>query len=143
MKITIDLNVVLDVVQNRAPHYTDSADVLSRARTGEMAGVLPAHAITTIYYLVAKARDRAAADSAIEMLLEHFDIIPADKRTFQAARQLKFRDFEDSVVAAMAQASACDYIVTRNVQDFAGSPVPALTPADFLALLPQVPAAQP
>ena len=49
MKITLDLNVVLDVVQNRAPHYQDSAEVLSRARTGEFAVVLPSHAVTTLY----------------------------------------------------------------------------------------------
>ena len=49
MKITLDLNVVLDVVQNRAPYYQDSAEVLSRARTGEFAVVLPSHAVTTLY----------------------------------------------------------------------------------------------
>ena len=32
MKIAVDLNVVLDVVQNRAPHYQDSAEVISRDR---------------------------------------------------------------------------------------------------------------
>lgn len=30
MKVLFDLNVLLDVVQNRAPHYEDSAKVLSR-----------------------------------------------------------------------------------------------------------------
>ena len=137
MKITLDLNVVLDVVQDRAPHYAASAEIMSRARTGELEAVLPAHAITTIYYLVARASGRSTADSAVDMLLQHFDIGPADKGIFQAARRLRFRDFEDSVVAAIAQASACDYIVTRNVRDFAGSPVSALAPIDFLALLPQ------
>ena len=45
-------------------------------------------------------------------------------------------DFEDCVVAASAEAASCDHIVTRNVADFAGSPVPALPPAEFLTLLP-------
>ena len=48
MKITLDLNVVLDVVQNRAPHYQDSAEVLSRVRAGEITAVLPGHAVTTL-----------------------------------------------------------------------------------------------
>jgi hypothetical protein len=43
VKIIIDLNVVLDVVQHRGAHYAASADVLSRARTGETEAVLPAH----------------------------------------------------------------------------------------------------
>jgi hypothetical protein len=49
---------------------------------------------------------------------------------------LTFADFEDAVVASVAEAAKSDYVVTRNVSDFTGSPVPALTPTDFLALLP-------
>jgi len=36
-------------------------------------------------------------------------------------------------VASLAQASQCDHVVTRNVPDFGGSPVPAITPTDFLS----------
>jgi hypothetical protein len=52
-------------------------------------------------------------------------------------------DFEDSVVAAVAAAAGCDYIVTRNVRDFTGSPVLAVTPAEFLKVLPASPADEP
>jgi hypothetical protein len=62
MKITVDLNIVLDVVQNRQPHYRDSAGVLSRARTGEISAILPGHAVTTLYYVLAKAAGSAKAD---------------------------------------------------------------------------------
>ncbi len=48
MKITVDLNVLLDVAQNRLPHYHASEEVLHRARTGEYEAVLPGHAITTL-----------------------------------------------------------------------------------------------
>jgi hypothetical protein len=81
----------------------------------------------------------STADSTVDMLLRHFNIAAADARVFEAGRLLAVSDFEDAVVAAMAQAGACDYIVTRNVQDFTGSPVPAITPMDFLALLLQLP----
>jgi predicted nucleic acid-binding protein len=42
-------------------------------------------------------------------------------------------DFEDAVIAAVAQREGADYIVTRNTKDFIASPVPAITPEDFLA----------
>ena len=38
MKVLLDLNVLLDVIQNRQPHYADSARVLSAARSGEFDG---------------------------------------------------------------------------------------------------------
>jgi hypothetical protein len=48
-------------------------------------------------------------------------------------------DFEDAVVAVVAETTGSRYIVTRNVDGFVQSPVPAITPADlleFLALTP-------
>ncbi len=132
MKITVDLNVLLDVAQNRQPFYQSSEEVLHRARDGEYASVLPAHALTTLHYIVEKWSGTNLADETIDGLLTDFAIQPADKTTFQRARQLKLKDFEDTVVAAIAEATASDYIVTRNVDDFAGSPVPAIAPLEFL-----------
>jgi len=48
MKVLLDLNVVLDVVQNRVPHYQDSAQILSLARLGEIEATIPSHAITAL-----------------------------------------------------------------------------------------------
>lgn len=134
MKVLLDLNILLDVVQNRAPHYHDSAKVLSLARLGEIQAVLPVHAFTTLYYILAKAAGKPKADQTIDWLLAHFDVAVADKAVLLHARQLPLADFEDAVVASLAQASQCDHVVTRNVSDFVGSPIPALTPTDFLLI---------
>lgn len=136
MKIALDLNVVLDVIQYRQPHYQDSAEVLSRGRTGEIAAILPGHGVTTLWYFLAKAANAATANQTVDWLLTHFEIAATDKAAFQNARRLPITDFEDAVVACLAQSANCDHSVTRNVPDFAGSPVPAITPTDFLKLLP-------
>jgi predicted nucleic acid-binding protein len=49
-----------------------------------------------------------------------------------AALTLPINDFEDAVIAAVAKREKADYIVTRNEEDFKGSPVPAISPAMFL-----------
>ena len=132
MKITVDLNVLLDVAQNRLPHYHASEEVLHRARTCEYEAVLPGHAITTLHYIIEKWSSAHLADQTIDGLLADFVIHPSDKTNFQRARQLPLRDFEDALVVCVAEATGSDYIITRNVPDFAGSPIPALTPSEFL-----------
>jgi hypothetical protein len=102
------------------------------ARLGSIHAVLPVHAFTTLYYVVAKAAGKPKADQTVDWLLAYFDVAVADKSTLHRARQLTLGDFEDAVVASLAEASKCDHIVTRNVSDFPGSPVPAITPSDFL-----------
>lgn len=77
MNVLLDLNVLLDVVQNRVPHYRDSAEVLSRARIGEIQALVPAHAVTTLQYILAKAAGQTKADQTVDWLLAHFEIVPA------------------------------------------------------------------
>ena len=71
----------------------------------------------------------------IDLLLATMEIVPEGKPQFLQARSLDFFDFEDAVVASAASAAGCERIVTRNVGDFAGSPVRAMTPEEFLAEL--------
>ena len=71
-------------------------------------------------------------------MLADFAIHPVDKANFQRARQLPLSDFEDAVVAVTAEATRSDFIVTRNVPDFVGLSVPAITPIDFLEHLAAV-----
>ena len=47
----------------------------------------------------------------------------------------KEHTFEDAVVAATAARENLDYLITRNTDDFDKSPVPAITPADFLKIM--------
>jgi hypothetical protein len=103
MKITVDLNVLLDVAQNRLPHYHASEEVLHRARAGEYIAVLPGHAITTLHYIIEKWSGADLANQTIDGLLADFVIHPSDKTNFLRARQLPLGDFEDALVASVLE----------------------------------------
>ena len=135
MTVTVDINVLLDVFQMRQPHYAASAQVLSLVTTGTLTGVCPAHGLTTLYYLVRKHASKADAEAAMDRVLRHFQIGNLEAAGWHKARRLPFTDFEDAVVATVAEATASAFIVTRNTADFAGSPIPAITPSDFLSQL--------
>jgi predicted nucleic acid-binding protein len=132
-KAMIDLNVVLDVAQKREPHFVASAQVLARAQRGDCDGMLPAHAITTIHYLVQKYSGVEVADRTVDWLLASFEVAPVRTQEFLRARTLGMTDFEDAVVAAAAVTARCDVVVTRNVADFERATIRAVTPEEFLA----------
>lgn len=133
MKVLLDLNVLLDVIQHREPHYDASAAVLSRIAEDELEGAVPGHALTTVYYLVSRFADRGRAARAVDWILRDLEVVAEDRELFLRARSLDLDDFEDAVVASAAERASCDRIVTRNVHDFAGSPVPAITPGELVA----------
>jgi predicted nucleic acid-binding protein len=132
VKVMLDLNVLLDVVQKREPFYAASATVLSRALEEPGAACLAGHALTTLHYVVNKYADREQADTLVDWVLAHLEIVAQDRAQFVRARNLRFADFEDAALASAAEAAGCKLILTRNVADFGASPVPAVTPEEFL-----------
>jgi predicted nucleic acid-binding protein len=133
MRVMLDLNVVLDVVQRREPFYTASATVLSQAVEGENVACLPGHALTTLHCIVTKHAGPEQAGILVDWVLAHLEVVSQDRAQFVRARCLKFDDFEDAALASAAEAAGCKYIISRNVADFRHSPVPAVTPEEFLA----------
>ena len=51
-RILFDTNVILDVLLDRRPYAEASAAAWEAVETGSVEGLLAAHAITTIHYLV-------------------------------------------------------------------------------------------
>jgi len=134
-RVLIDLNLILDMLQKREPFYAASARVLACVETGLIEGLVAAHTMTTLFYLIAKDRSPEIARVALTELLRFLSVAAVDHTTIQQALNLPYRDFEDAVqMAAAAQAGAL-YLVTRNVKDYKAGPLPALQPAELLAMV--------
>jgi predicted nucleic acid-binding protein len=134
-RLLIDTNVVLDVLMDRQPHVAASAAVFAAIEAGSAEGFLAAHAVTTIHYLISRQLKEPDAKQALATLLKLFAVAPVDGSVLQRAMQSSGADFEDSVTAAAAQASGCHLIVTRDPKGFRRAALPALTPAQTLAVL--------
>lgn len=130
--ILVDLNVILDVLQKREPHYRASAAVLDLILKRDVTAALAGHSVTTIHYLVAKYQKRETADQVINWLLQHFSVATVNWDVLQQATTYGWPDFEVAVVASAAGAASCEAIVTRNIKDFRDSKVVVLTPDEYL-----------
>ena len=134
-RLLLDLNVVLDVLLDRRPHVMAAARVWEAVETGKARGVLPAHALTTIHYLAARARGRAFARRTIDELLRVFDVARVDAAVIRKALSYEWPDFEDAVCAAAAVAAGCDTLVTRDPDGFPDPPLRVIDPETALASL--------
>lgn len=103
----LDLNVLLDVVQKREPFYAASATVLSQAVEEPGTSCLPGHALTALHYIVAKYVGREQANTLVDWVLAHLEIVPQDRAQFVRARNLRFDDFENAALASAAEAAGC------------------------------------
>jgi predicted nucleic acid-binding protein len=134
-RLLLDLNVLLDVVLER-PGAAVAAQVWAALeRGGRGQGFIPAHGVTTIFYVVSRAQGRAFARQATEALMQAFAVAHVDQDILRRAMALDWPDFEDAVCAAAAEACGCDAIVTRDPRGFAGSPLEVIDPATALVWL--------
>ncbi len=130
----LDTNVVLDMLQARQSFVGDAEAVFDMVERNAMTGLLCATTITTLAYLAAKTVGKVEAARQIRMLLTLFEVAPVTRAVLDGALKSKAPDFEDAVLAEAASMAGADAIITRNLRDFAHSPVRAHTPAQWLAM---------
>lgn len=135
LRVLLDVDVILDVFTKREPLFQDSAALLAACETGRCEGMVAAHTVTTLWYLLTKYHDAAYARGRVAELLRIVGVAPVDEDVIRTALTGGFADFEDAMQMAAATGAAADYVATRNLADFSRGPVPALAPAELVALL--------
>ena len=133
MKVLLDTNIVLDIVEKREPYFSDSYRVFMKSAEREIEAIIGVSSITDIYYVTRKnCKDTKHAVGFIFDMLKIVTPVDSKVADIHEALKLNFSDFEDALIAATATREGADYIITRNAADFMNSPVPAVSPAEFL-----------
>jgi hypothetical protein len=130
VRILIDTDVVLDVALGREPWLAASGEAVAWAVDHPGSAAVAWHTVANIAYLAP-----GAARSFLGDLLLSVDVAPCSTRHALEALAFPMGDLEDALQAAAALAFGADLIVTRNLSDFRGSPVPAIAPSEFATRL--------
>lgn len=132
--VLLDTNVILDLLLERPDFVKQARQICDRVESGVCHAMLCATTVTTIDYLAQKQLGRVGARAAVSALLDLYDIAAVTRATLTMALASDMPDFEDAVLAHAAHQAGARFIITRNLRDFAKSPVRAYTPTQFLAL---------
>jgi len=135
IRALFDLNIVLDVLQQREPFYETSAQLLALAESGKINGFIAPYSLTTLFYLIEKDQSSDHAKVAITSLLQILEVAAIDGSTIERALSLPYRDFEDAVQMMAAVQCKAEYLLTRNVKDFQPAPLAVIQPGELLALI--------
>ncbi len=134
-RVLFDSNVVLDVLLARQPHVVASKASWAGIEQGKAEGIISAHAITTIHYILRREIGNNKATAIIASILKVFGVAAVNNAVLQDALQSELFDFEDAVTASAAKFAACELIVTRDPKGFRNSPVRSVTPEALLPIL--------
>ncbi len=132
MKLLIDANILLDVLQKRNPHYKYSALVWKLCETGKVTGYVSVLTFMNLVYIMRKELSPEKIDYVYKALTLIFTFEDLTEEDVKNALEMQLKDFEDAIQIQTAKRVTANFIITRNVKDFIKSPIPAYTPEELL-----------
>lgn len=132
MKVFLDANVLLDVLLERDPHFTDSRNVWALAESRQIDASVCASSLPTVFYVARRTRGTDAAWAGVRLICDVFSLVPTDEQIIRQALSGKIADFEDAVQFYSALGAGAMVLVTRNQRDFPADKIDILTPSQFL-----------
>ncbi len=133
MKLLIDANILLDVLQNREQFVKDSSIVWKLCETEKAEGYISMLTFANLVYIMRKELTVEKIEEVLQKLALIFQFAELSTSDIMHAAELQWDDFEDAIQSVTAERIHADYIITRNVRDFTKSKVMAFTPAELIA----------
>ena len=136
MRVLVDTNVVLDYIAKREPYAEQAYNIVKMCADREIDGCIAAHTILNLFFILRKELSVDERKATIRKLCRVFTVVGVDiLKIMSALENNSFEDFEDCVQHECAVDFGSDYIITRNIPDFAGGNIKAIAPSDFLGIV--------
>jgi predicted nucleic acid-binding protein len=139
MNVLLDTNIIFDLMLERDPWRAEAEEIAEAGAHGRLQAHVCTSAITDVFYISRKLVGVERARRIIRNCLDALQIVSVTRDLLDAAERWEGADFEDNLQIICAVDARLEAIVTRNPRDFAGSPLPVLTPTELLALLAKAP----
>lgn len=134
MRVLLDTNLFLDVIEERKEFFDHSSMVVLFAT--EYEGFIAATSVTDIYYVEHKRNhDKEKTKVIMGKLLGAFNILDITAEDCRNALRNGMDDYEDAILVESVKRNDLDCIVTRNTKDFKNAGIAVYTPAEFLRLV--------
>ena len=133
-KVFIDTDIILDVALAREPFFSSSKTILAMAENNIIIGNISSNCVANIYYILRKSGGDNKARKFILNIVKYITVIAIDHQNVLEALKSKFSDFEDALQHSSAVENRCEYIITRNNEDYKSSKIKVLLPEEFIVM---------
>jgi len=133
MKIFLDANILIAVLNKEYPLFSHAARILSLTENPRFEVCTSPLCLAIAFYFSCKKSGETLAQKKINLLSEQLHICTTNASSVQQTVQNKrVYDFEDGLQYYSAVDSGCKVIVTENIEDFYFSEIPVRNSEHFL-----------
>jgi hypothetical protein len=133
MRTLFDQDILLDLLQDRAPYADIAAQLVARVERGEIIGYIAANTVCSLGILASNILPDAK--QPIHQLLCLFEVAPITRSVLDDALADGFAHFDDAVTYEAARHIEAQSIVTRNLKNFERAEMPIYLPEELDAVL--------
>lgn len=132
-KLYIDCNILIDWLTDREPFSYAATVLISEIERKHLEGYVSPLTLANTHFILRRTVGKAIAYSFLQDSKRLFTIVDLTREQTLKAIDEKYRDFEDDLHYATAQANGITYIITRNKKDFvSGGTTRIATAEEFL-----------
>lgn len=132
MKLFLDTNILIDVLEGREPFLKSSANILELGLKGTVQLYASPLTLINCIYIVRKTAGYKTVTESVRLLRNILRISPMTEKEFDLAMDATAPDAEDMLQYYSALSAGCDCIITRNPKHFPKDGLPVLTAEEFL-----------
>ncbi len=119
MKIFLDANILVSVLNKEYPLFTYTSRILSLADRKKFILFTSPVCLAIAFYFAKKKNKSVSAKNKIQILCEHINITATTRSTvFNSLQNPAVNNFEDGLEYYSALENKCDCIVTEDIDDF-------------------------
>ncbi len=132
MRIFLDANILVSVLNKEYPLFTTTSRIVSLADNPKFTVFTSPVCLAIAFYFAEKKHKSILAKKKISILCEHIKIADANKNTvLQSLENPAVNDFEDGLEYYSALETKCDCIITEDIDDFYFSKIEVIRSEDF------------
>jgi predicted nucleic acid-binding protein len=128
----LDTNIVLDLLAERMPFYTEAAKLFSLADKKKLKLSISSLCLADAHYILSRQNPEIEVRKVLRKFKVLVNVLPLDDKITDLALNSDFKDFEDAIQYFTALIYDQDLIITRNQPDFKESKIPVLTAGEFI-----------
>lgn len=132
MKLFLDTNIVIDLLQYREPWIHDTLVLFQLAKDKEVELIVTDLTFVNVAYIAGKSVDKIKLKETLVNLKKLVTIVPIGDSCIEQALNGDFADFEDSLQCFAAQREQVNFILSRDEKGFKNSEIPVMNVAEFL-----------
>lgn len=133
MRIFLDANILVSVLNKEYPLFTYSARILSLTDNQKFTVYTSPICLAIAFYFAEKKSGTQLAKRKIELLTEKLSIADVGKNeVLQSIQNKKVNDFEEGLEYYAAMSCKCDAIITEDIHDFYFSATPVFNSKTFI-----------